>query len=152
MECTLTRAFAFHARHRYFRSDWSVEENQRRFGWTSEWPGHGHLYRIEVSVAGPMQRETSMIIDLGVLDQLLETEIIAPLSGQHLNEAIPAFAAGSELPTCEALATWCWHRLADRLPDPVRLVRIRVAEDESLWAECAEPSAAPRNSADLPAT
>ena len=52
MRCSLTRVLTFHARHRYHKPAWSETENERRFGWTSAAPGHGHLYRVEVTVAG----------------------------------------------------------------------------------------------------
>lgn len=137
MYATLTRAVTFHALHRYHRPEWSAEENRRRFGWTADAPGHGHLYRLEVTVAGPLDPVTSMIVDLGVLDDLIGRRIVGQLAGRHLNDAVPAFRDGAELPSCEALARWCWLQLHEALPAPARLDRIRVAEDESLWAECA---------------
>lgn len=123
------------------KAAWTEAENRRRFGWTTDPPGHGHLYRVEVTIAGRPDPETSMIVDLARLDSILAETITAPLSGNHLNEVVPEFASGRDLPTCEALATWCWQRLSDRVPSPARLERVRVAEDESLWAECvAQPS------------
>lgn len=140
MPCSLTRRIAFHARHRYYRDDWSEEENRRRFGWTAEAPGHGHLYQVEVTVGGPLDPATQMIIDLAALDLILSEEIIAPLAGRLLNAEVEPFRSGKELPTCEALAAWCWGRVAGRLHGKVQLVRIRVAEDETLWADCTGPS------------
>jgi 6-pyruvoyltetrahydropterin/6-carboxytetrahydropterin synthase len=139
MPCALTRRIAFHARHRYYRADWSAAENQQRFGWTAEPPGHGHLYRVEVTVTGPLDPATQMIIDLGALDAILDEEIVQPLAGTLLNESIAVFASGAELPSCEAVAGWCWSRIATRLPPGVRLERVRVAEDETLWADCTGP-------------
>jgi 6-pyruvoyltetrahydropterin/6-carboxytetrahydropterin synthase len=136
MHCTLTRALTFHARHRYVRAAWSEAENRRRFGKNTEAPGHGHLYRVEVTVGGPLQQETSVIIDLSVFDSLLAEIITGPLSGNLLNEIIPEFASGTTQPTCEALAAWCWRQLTERLLPPVHVERVRVAEDETLWAEC----------------
>lgn len=133
---TLTRAVAFHARHRYFRPEWSEAMNRERFGWTSEAPGHGHLYRIEVSVSGPPEPGTGMVIDLRLLDAILEEELLTPLGGAMLNEAIPELDGREALPCCEALAAWCWTRIERRLPSSTSLQRIRVAEDDTLWAEC----------------
>lgn len=133
---TLTRAVTFHARHRYHRAAWSDAENARRFGWTSEAPGHGHLYRVEVTVRGPLDADTQMVIDLVLLDQILAAEVVTPLDGKHLNEVVPPFADGTELPSCEALARWIWTRVGERLSGAARLDRVRVAEDDTLWAEC----------------
>jgi 6-pyruvoyltetrahydropterin/6-carboxytetrahydropterin synthase len=140
MACALTRRIAFHARHRYHRADWSEAENQARFGWTADAPGHGHLYRIDVTVTGPLDPSTQMILDLREFDAILAEEIVRPLSGTLLNESVDLFSSGAQLPTCEALAAWCWNRVAGRLQDTVRLTRVRVAEDETLWADCTGPS------------
>lgn len=132
MRYSLTRAVAFHATHRYHLPALSEAENRARFGWTSDAPGHGHLYRVEVTVTGPLDPVTGMVIDLVALDAILVDEVTGPLGGRHLNDAAPELP----LPTCEALAAWCAARVAKRLPTGVQVERVRVAEDESLWAEC----------------
>jgi 6-pyruvoyltetrahydropterin/6-carboxytetrahydropterin synthase len=139
VNCALTRRIAFHARHRYHRTEWSEAENRQRFGWTAEPPGHGHLYRVDVTVSGPLDPATQMIIDLCDLDAILAEEIVRPLGGTLLNESVAVFASGAELPSCEALAAWCWSRIASRLPAGARLDCVRVAEDETLWADCTGP-------------
>lgn len=132
---TLTRVLAFHARHRMHVAEWTEAENQACFGWTADPPGHGHLYRIEVTVAGPLAPRTGMIVDLALLDRILAEEITGRLAGQHLNVAIPEIGEGRFLPTCEAVAAWCASRVAARLPEMVTVHRVRVAEDETLWGE-----------------
>ncbi len=114
----LTRAVSFHARHQY-----------------PDAPEHGHLYRVEVSVTGPLAADTQMIIDLGRFDGIV-ADIIGPLDGALLNGMIPEFSNDAELPTCEALARWIRGRVAASLPDGVRTHRVRVAEDDTLWADC----------------
>lgn len=140
MHCALTRVLTFHAMHRYHKPGWTEAENQRRFGWTSAPPGHGHLYRVEVTVAGPLDPETQMVIDLPLLDTILTETVATPLAGRHLGEAVAAFAPGGALPTCEAIAAWCFSRVAERLPAGVALQRVLVAEDATLWAECRGPA------------
>ena len=139
MQLTLTRRVAFHARHRMHKPGWSDAESQRRYGWTADPPGHGHLYRVAVSVTGAADVETGAVVDLGVLDALLAREVVLPLSGTDLNTTIAAVAAGHVLPTCEALAAAIWQRVEPHLPSGVRLVRVTVAEDDSLEAECTDP-------------
>ena len=136
----LTRRLTFHATHRMALPRWSEEENRERFGWTAEPPGHGHLYRVAITVGGPLDAETGTVVDLAALDTLLEREVVAPFSGRHLNEALPLVAAGESLPSCEALAAEIWRRVTAGLPERVTLVRVTVAEDDSLEAECLGPS------------
>lgn len=135
MPIALTRTVVFHARHRYWVPAWSAEENRARFGWTGEEPGHGHAYQCAVTVSGPLDPVTGMIIDLPLLDQILADEV-GPLDGKHLNEAIAEFASGTMLPTCEALAGHFFRRIAARLPAGVSLAQVRVAEDATLYADC----------------
>ena len=136
MPVTLTRSLGFRATHRYFKPAWSEDVNRNRFGWTAEEPGHAHDYRCSVTVTGPLDPETDMILDLPELDRILAEEITARLDGRHLNRDLPEFAYGRALPSCEALARFLFRRIAPRLPAGVTLARVRVAEDASLHADC----------------
>jgi 6-pyruvoyl-tetrahydropterin synthase len=118
---------------------WSDAEAQRRYGWTADPAGHGHLYRVAVSVSGPTDVETGAVIDLALLDELLAREVVLPFSGSDLNATLPAVIEGRALPTCEAMATAIWQRVTLQLPDGVTLMRVVVAEDDSLEAECTGP-------------
>jgi 6-pyruvoyl-tetrahydropterin synthase len=120
--CSLTRAIALHARHRYPHGEPREE--------------HGHLYRIEVTVCAALDAARSAVVDLAGLDAILAQHVTQPLAGSNLNAAIPEFASGAWSPTCEALAAWCWRTMVDRLPPGVALERVRVAEDATLWADC----------------
>lgn len=135
MPVSLTRTVTFHARHRYWVPGWSAEENQRHFGWTSAEPAHGHNYHCAVSVTGPLDPTTTMILDLALLDRILAEEVLV-LDGVELNAAVPEFATGARQPSCEALAMVLYARVAARLPAGVSLSRIRVSEDATLHADC----------------
>ena len=89
-------------------------------------------------MTGPLDPDTRMVMDLTALDAILSSTIVEPLDGEHLNAAIPEFASGEQLPTCEALAEWIFAQVSARLPDGVRLERVRVAEDSTLWADCTQ--------------
>lgn len=130
---SLTRAVGFHATHRLYRPDWTAAQNRQAFGHVADPPGHGHDYRCEVTIRGPVD-EFGMIIDLMQLDRILEDEV-GCLGGKHLND-LPAFAAGRPLPTCEAIAAYLFRRLAARLPTGSVLERVRIMEDPTLYADC----------------
>ncbi len=138
MALLLTRTVTFRAMHRYYRPEWSAEENQARFGFTSEEPGHSHQYQCAVTLEGPIDPSSSMIVDLVELDRILSEEVTV-LDGAHLNEDVPHFGYGRTLPTCEALALFFYERILRRLPPALRLERVRVAEDATLHAEYTGP-------------
>jgi 6-pyruvoyltetrahydropterin/6-carboxytetrahydropterin synthase len=134
MRVTLSRMVEFRAMHRLHRGDWSEEENRARFGWTAAPPGHSHRYRCTVTVAGGADPPNGMVMDLATLDALLAEEVVTRFDGHHLNRDITGLQG--VLPTCEALAREIFTRLAPRLPPGVALAAVRVAEDETLHAEC----------------
>lgn len=144
MGVTLTRTVGFRALHRYFKPDWSAEENAARFGWTTEAPGHPHDYRCAVTVAGTPDPETGFIVDLPALDRILAEVVTGPFDGKHINLDIPEFRYGGTLPSCEGLARYFFARIAGRLPAGVRLTRVRVAEDATLHAESTGEDGPPR--------
>lgn len=136
MAVSLTRTVAFHAWHRYWRPDWTPAQNHAAFGALADPPGHDHRYRCAVTVTGPFDPVTGAVVDLPLLDRLLADEVVKPLDGKHIDQELPDFAPGRTLPTCEALARWLFPRIARRLPAGLTLARVRVAEDDTLHADC----------------
>lgn len=135
MTISLTRTVSFHALHRYYRPEWSESRNREVFGVLANPPGHGHDYRCAATVSGALS-DWGTVVDLTLLDRILTEEVVTPLDGKHLNLDVPAFAYGRVLPTCEALATYLFPRIAARLPTGVALQRVRVLEDATLYADC----------------
>lgn len=131
----LTRVVRFSAAHRYYRPDWTPEENTRAFGLCAREHGHGHNYRCAVTVTGAVSTTTGMVMDLAALDHLLGEEVRKTLDHRHLNHDVPEFAFGRTVPTAEAISVWVWRRLEPRLPPDVRLHAVRIEEDDDLFAE-----------------
>jgi 6-pyruvoyltetrahydropterin/6-carboxytetrahydropterin synthase len=129
---SLIRSVRFRATHHYWRRDWSDAENRRVFGVNVE--PHEHEYLLQVTVSGEIDDGTGFLVDLAMLDRAIE-EVLGPLRGNNLAEAIPEAAGGPLLPSTESLARWFFHELGTRIPPPGRLQRIRVAESDVLAAE-----------------
>lgn len=83
---------------------------------------HGHSWRIEVHLDGPVDAGTGWVTDFAQIDQAFRP-LLQVLDHGHLNDV-----AGLELPTCENLARWIWRRLAPGLP---LLSRVVVRETEA---------------------
>ena len=130
MRVRLERRFRFSASHLYRRPDWSEEENRARFGKCANLPGHGHNYRLFVTVEGEIDPATGFIVDLGHLDNLVKEKVVDVLDHQHLNSALPEFGEGGKIPSSENLVLWILDRLRE-LP----VVKLRLEEDEDLAAE-----------------
>jgi 6-pyruvoyltetrahydropterin/6-carboxytetrahydropterin synthase len=136
MSTSLSRVVGFRAKHRFFRPDWSEARNREAFGPLSDPPGHEHDYRCVVTVMGPTEASRGMVMDLVELDRILHDEVVAPFDGRHLNLDVAEFAYGRTLPTCEAIASHVFPRVAARLPAGVVLERVRILEDPTLYADC----------------
>lgn len=135
MTLLLHRTVGFRASHRFYKPEWSEAKNRARFGWTSDEPGHAHDYRCTVTVTGHPGGAPDLVMDLPLLDRILADEVTGPLEGKHINLDLPEFAYGRLLPTCEGLARYLFERIAPRIPAGAELLRVVVAEDETLAGE-----------------
>lgn len=135
MKISLERRYRFSASHLYRRPDWDEAENRARFGKCAILPGHGHNYKLYVTVRGEIDPVTGFVVDLGQLDALVLERVVERLDHQHLNSALSEFTAGRDIPTSENLIRWIYGELADRLPRGTEIARLRLEEDEDLAAE-----------------
>ena len=135
----LTREITFAAAHRDHRPDWTPERNRAVFGACNNPVGHGHTYRLCVTVGADTDPETGFSTDLTVLDSLLRQVVIEPLDHQHLNHAVPEFAEGRLIPTTENILILLWPRIAQGLPAGSTLRSLRLYEDAALYVDYAGP-------------
>ncbi|WP_273843540.1 6-pyruvoyl trahydropterin synthase family protein [Rubrobacter calidifluminis] len=92
---------------------------------------HGHTYRLEVILRGESLREDGTLYDLGELKPAVE-ELAASLHYRNLNE-VEGLSAGPT--TAEAIADYCWERLASSLRDRgLDSLTVRVWENPSAYA------------------
>merc|ERR1711879_149965 len=68
----LTRRQAFSACHRLHSRRLSDEANREVFGKCNNPNGHGHNYTLEVTVRGPMDAKTGMVMNLTDLKKAIE--------------------------------------------------------------------------------
>jgi 6-pyruvoyltetrahydropterin/6-carboxytetrahydropterin synthase len=131
----VTKKFEFSAAHRAWLEDRSPEENRRLFGRCASPNGDGHNYLLDVTVEGPVDPETGMVIDVGLLKRIVAGEVLDRFDHRHLNLDTEEFR--TRVPTTEALAVVIWERLEGRFPGGCRLVRVRLARDASTYVEYA---------------
>lgn len=80
---------------------------------------HGHSFRVEVHVSGPVDAQTGWVMDFADIKAAF-APIFERLDHHYLNEV-----EGLENPTSENLARWIWEQLKPRLG---ALSEIRVHE------------------------
>lgn len=79
---------------------------------------HGHSFRIEVRVEGPVDPASGWVLDFADIGRAF-APLYEQLDHHYLND-VP----GLENPTSEQLARWIWQRLRPRLP-PLSQVIVR---------------------------
>ena len=131
-ETLLTKRIEFAAAHRYHNEAWDAATNRRVFGACNNEPGHGHNYLLEVTIAGPVDRHTGMVVNLFDLKVVLQ-QVLEEFDHKHLNLDTPYFS--TIIPTTENIASVLWGKLADRSADIGRLERLRLYEEDDLWAD-----------------
>ena len=125
----ITSAFEFSAAHRLYNPELSDQENEKIFGHCSRASGHGHNYRLEVSVAGDPEPGTGFALNLSDLKKLVEEEAIDRIDHRNLNVDIEFFARN--IPTAENICIWLWELIAGALKENypnVSLHRIKLWE------------------------
>ena len=122
----VTRRLHFSAAHRLYRPDWSDARNAEVFGDCANPHWHGHNYEVDVTVEGEIDPETGYVMDLKHLRDQVEERVLADVDHRNLNVEVPWLQGVN--PTTENLVVAIWKRIADGLPEGVRLERIVLWE------------------------
>ena len=112
MRTSVTRSFTFEAAHQL---PWHPGKCRNL---------HGHGYRLEVTVEGPIG-PNGMVLDFAEVEAVVEREVIARYDHRYLNELL-------DNPTAELIAEDAWKRLeaAD-----LAVARIRLWETPDCMVE-----------------
>ena len=119
MQTQVTRTFSFEAAHQL---DWHSGACKNL---------HGHSYRLEVTVSGPLTND-GIVIDFADLSALVQREVIDRVDHRNLNVDVE-FMRGVN-PTAENIVVACW-RVLERHVMPGRLRRLRLWETENNYVE-----------------
>jgi len=124
MKAYLTRAYLFSASHRLHCEEFSAEKNSEVYGKCNNPHGHGHNYRVEVTVGGQVVPKLGMICDLVELDTFVNREIIERYGLENLN-TLPEFK--DVVPTTENLSIEIFNRLHSGFK-PAEVTKVRIEE------------------------
>ena len=71
---------------------------------------HGHSYRVEIALYGPVDPDTGWVVDFAVID-----DAWSPLFARFDHHTLNGIA-GLENPTCENLCAYIWHAMTGKVP------------------------------------
>ena len=132
MKAYFGRRYMISASHRLHTDALSAEENQVTYGKCNNPHGHGHNYILEVVVAGSINPETGMVVDMKALDEVVSERIVERFDHANLNLDL-LFV--NRVPTTENLCRAVFALLKDA-PPAGELERVRVEETENNFFEC----------------
>ncbi|CAN7940998.1 unnamed protein product, partial [Ixodes hexagonus] len=124
---SVTRIECFSACHRLHSPSLSDKENAQIYGKCNNPNGHGHNYKLEVTVRGPVDRDTGMVINLATLKNSIQCEVMDVLDHKNIDKDVPHFR--DKVSTTENLAVFIWQQLRDVLPEHLQL-RITLHETD----------------------
>jgi 6-pyruvoyltetrahydropterin/6-carboxytetrahydropterin synthase len=113
---TITQAFTFEAAHRLPH----VPPTHKCYRM------HGHSYRVELALTGPVDEHTGFVIDFFDVEAVF-APLLAQLDHHCLNDI-----EGLSNPTAEHIAKWIWDQTKTKLP---LLSQVRVYETPLSWAD-----------------
>ncbi len=131
---TISKKFEFSASHRYWIDDWAAEKNHEVFGLCTSPYGHGHNYELHVTVSGPIDQQTGMIINLSTL-KAIAGKIVEQFDHKFLNLDTPYFK--DRVPTTENIALVLYELLDEQLKKEagITLEKIRLYERGDLYVD-----------------
>jgi 6-pyruvoyltetrahydropterin/6-carboxytetrahydropterin synthase len=112
------RRYEFSAAHVLARAEWIEARNRSVYGKCANPSGHGHNYRIELTLEGAPSAGEG-------IDAIVRARVLDDLDGRFLNQEVRGFAR--VVPTAENIARHIWDTLRDAVA-PARLERVRLVE------------------------
>jgi 6-pyruvoyltetrahydropterin/6-carboxytetrahydropterin synthase len=148
----LSRRYHFSASHRLHVDALSEEENRATFGKCNNPFGHGHNYVVAVTLSGPVDATTGMVVNLADLDSFAQQEVLDLFDHANLN-TLEAFR--DRVTTTENVCVEMWsifQRFAESngsVDHPqLRLERIAIEETGNNSFEYFGEGAPPRKTLD----
>jgi 6-pyruvoyltetrahydropterin/6-carboxytetrahydropterin synthase len=132
MRAYFGRRYTISASHRLHTDALSAEENRATYGKCNNPHGHGHNYVVEVMVAGAVDPETGIVVNMAALDDVVRSCVVDRFDHANLN-LDPLFV--NRVPTTENLCRAVFTLLKDAIPAG-KLERVRVEETENNFFEC----------------
>nr|XP_031847145.1 6-pyruvoyl tetrahydrobiopterin synthase isoform X2 [Nomia melanderi] len=112
----LTRKETISSCHRLHSDNLSEEENKNVYGKCNNYWGHGHNYTVEVTVRGPVDSVTGMVMNLSDLKSYMKTILMEQLDHKNLDKDVLYFK--DVVSTTENVAIYIFNELKNLMPNP----------------------------------
>ena len=127
----VSRTLKISSAHRLHNQNLSPEENVALYGKCNNPNGHGHNYTVVVTLRGPVDPVTGMVINLVDLKAVMEEGIARPMDHKNLDLDVEYFGDGGVVSTVENVCVFVWDNMKRLLPKPDYLFEVRVHETDN---------------------
>lgn len=122
---SVKRIETFSAAHRLYNAKFSDEKNMEIFGKCGNKNGHGHNYTVEVTLEGPVDQDTGMVMNLVAVKEYLQ-DILKKVDHKNLDVEVEYFK--NIVSSAENIAVYIWEKMAEKLPDTSLLKEVKLHE------------------------
>ncbi|TGZ49494.1 6-pyruvoyl tetrahydrobiopterin synthase [Temnothorax longispinosus] len=124
----LTRKAQISCCHRLNSLSLSDEENKRVFGKCNNKHGHGHNYTVEVTVRGPVDSSTGMVMNLEDLKDCMQKVLMDQMDHKNIDKQVDYFR--DTVSTTENIAVYIFDELKTHMSNPALLYEVKVHETD----------------------
>ncbi|MCK4560999.1 MAG: 6-carboxytetrahydropterin synthase [Calditrichia bacterium] len=134
LQITISRVYEFSSAHRLHTSELSEKENIVIYDNCNNFNGHGHDYRLEVSLNGIPDKKTGMILSLNDFDTGV-SNVLNKLDYKHLDKEVDFFK--NNLSSGEIIVKYLWQELDKQFPKNM-LYHLKLWETNNNYFECGQ--------------
>ncbi len=120
----LTFTFDFNAFHKMWNSTLPKSDNEAIFGKCSNSSGHGHCYRLEITVKGTVSGDKPFLISNREIDRVKTRVLEQKLAYSNLNKAF----GSNFISSGENIAKEVWEILVSEFDAGTELSAVKVIE------------------------
>ncbi|EFN72979.1 6-pyruvoyl tetrahydrobiopterin synthase [Camponotus floridanus] len=104
-------------------------DNARVYGKCNNIYGHGHNYTVEVTVRGPIDPSTGMVLNLSDLKECMQKVVIDEMDHKNIDKQVEHFT-NNTISTTENIAVYIFEQLKKHMSNPKLLYEVKVHETD----------------------
>ncbi|KAI3383880.1 hypothetical protein SNEBB_003949 [Seison nebaliae] len=126
----IDRCEEFSAAHRLHSNLLDDETNVELFGKCNSANGHGHNYRLTVTLRGEINKTTGMLMNLVDLKKIIQENVLDVIDHKNIDKDIPYF--NNTPSTTENVTVFIWRQLKPHLNQLLHRIKLNETNKNSV--------------------